>query len=264
MQRHKPLRPEAALDSWRDWSCGPGSRPVITGPLNGGRSNRSFLLDSDLGKLVLRLNGSDSCLPGGERSKEVLIWQAASSNGLAPPLLFVDQSNRYLVSRYIENSVPVAPPIDGPLIEHAFDLLERCHGLKSDGPAINYADHIDQYWHAIESNSQTPAPALIDQRKPMQKVLEHLIASNTPTGLCHHDPVIANFVGNQRRLYLIDWEYAANGLIVMDYAALAVEWQLDDRMVIAETDLDPNTFGQAKQVYRYLCLLWQEVQRASS
>ena len=256
------MRPETALDSWRDWSCELSSRPVVAGPLDDGCSNRSLLLDSGQGKLVLRLNGSDSWLPGGERSKEALIWQAASSKGIAPSLLFVDKNNRFLVSRYIENSVPNAPPMDEPFVGQAFDLLKRCHELKFDGPAINYAEHIEKYWLAIESRARASAPALLDQRKPMQEALQQLIASNMPTGLCHHDPVTANFVGNKQKLYLIDWEYAANGLIIMDYAAFAVEWQLDDQTVIVRTGLDPGLLGQAKRIYQYLCELWQALSTA--
>jgi len=131
------LRPETALDGWRDWSCDLHSRPVIAGPLSGGRSNRSFLLDSDQGNLVLRINGRGSLLPGGERSREVLIWQTASSHGIAPPLLFIDVNNQYLVSRYIESNVPDSPPMGDAFIDQAFDLLKRCHQLKADGPAID-------------------------------------------------------------------------------------------------------------------------------
>ncbi len=256
------MRPETALDGWRDWSCGLHARPVIVRPLSGGRSNRSYLLDSDQGKLALRLNGKGSLLPAGERSREVQIWQAASSHGIAPPLLFADDDSRYLVSRYIEDSVPDSPPMGGSFIDRAFDLLERCHQLKFDGPAISYTKHIERYWQLIEARNQAPRPSLLDQRGPMQTALEQLIASNTPTGLCHHDPVTANFVGNPQKLYLIDWEYAANGLLIMDYVALAAEWQLDDQTILARTGFKPHQLGQAKQIYQYLCQLWQEISDA--
>ena len=96
------------------------------------------------------------------------------------------------------------------------------------------------------------------QREPVLLRLESLLNSDSPTGLCHHDPVVANFVGTPERLYLIDWEYASNGLQIMDYAALAQEWQLDDSVVLQYTAVEPELLMKARKLYRYLCLLWNE------
>jgi thiamine kinase len=255
----KLLLPETAIDSWRQWDGGFHTRPVILGPLSGGRSNRSFLLESDGKRLVLRLNSADSTLAGINRNIEIDIWKAASQQGIAPPLLFADENNRFLVSTYIDNSLPSQPPFDEAFTRHAFELLNRCHKLDVDAPAIDYISHVEHYWQIIENKGQLSNQALRDQRGPMQSMLESLIASNSPTGLCHHDPVVANFVGNTDRLYLIDWEYAARGVLVMDYATLGIEWGLDNKMVLAQTGLEPAMLTRAEAVYRYLCELWQEV-----
>ena len=250
------MLPETALNGWRHWNGELHSRPVILRPLRGGRSNRSFLLDSDGNRMVLRLNGADSLLPGANRSNEINIWQAASNQGIAPPLLYVDDQNRFLISSYINNSLPPQPPLDQTFVDQAFNLLERCHQLDSDAPTIDYASHIDRYWQIIESKSNLLNPLLYEQRKPMQEMLATLTDSGTPVGLCHHDPVVANFVGNAERLYLIDWEYAARGLPVMDYAALGIEWGIDDAVVIERAGVELELLLMAKTFYKYLCALW--------
>jgi thiamine kinase-like enzyme len=125
-------------------------------------------------------------------------------------------------------------------------------------PAINYFDHIEHYWRIIEAGNKSPGPGLNKLREPMLLLLESLLSCNTATGLCHHDPVIANFVGTPERLYLIDWEYASYGLQIMDYAALAHEWQLDDSVVSQHTAIEPGLLMMAKELYKYLCLLWNE------
>ena len=252
------LLPETAIDSWRQWDGGFRTRPVILGSLSGGRSNRSFLLESDGKKLVLRLNSTDSSLAGISRNIERDIWKAASQQGIAPPLLFADKNNRFLVSPYIDNSLPSQPPFDKAFTRQAFELLKRCHRLDVDAPAIDYFSHVEHYWQIIENKGQLSNRSLTDQHGPMQSTLESLIASNPPTGLCHHDPVVANFVGDTDRLYLVDWEYAARGLVVMDYAALGIEWGMDKEMVLAQTGLEPDLLARAGEVYRYLCDLWQE------
>ena len=250
------MQPETALNSWRQWNDDLLSKPVILKPLSGGRSNRSFLLDSDGKKMVLRLNGADTLLPGADRCSEVNIWQMASAHGIAPPLLYVDDQDRFLISTYINNSLPPWPPFDETLVDQAFNLLKSFHQLDTDTPTIDYASHIENYWQIIERKSNLLNPVLHEQRKPMQEVLATLTNSGTAMGLCHHDLVVANFVGNADRLYLIDWEYAARGLQVMDYAALSFEWGIDDAVVSERTGLELELLVMAKVFYKYLCTLW--------
>ena len=250
------MQPETALNSWQQWSAELRTRPVIVQPLSGGLSNRSFLLDSEGTRMVLRLNGTTSLIPYANRNHETDIWQAASKQGIAPPLLYVDKDAKYLVSAYIENHLPPQPQLDKTFIDQAFKLLKRCHQLNIEAPSIDYASHIEQYWKIIESKDHQANPALNNQREPMRAALDALINSDTPTGLCHHDPVVANFVGSPDRLYLIDWEYAAHGLLVMDYAALAIEWGIDDITVLANTKIKPESLSTAKALYKYLCELW--------
>ena len=253
------MQAEKALNSWREWGGQLRTRPVILGPLSGGRSNRSFLLDSDGLKMVLRINGSEMVLPNSNRSSEIKIWQAASYAGIAPPLLYVDERGQFLVSTYIENDLPAKPHNDAHLIDHALDLLNQCHRLTVEAPYIDYSRHIEQYWQIIENKEAPTNPALLKQREPMQQLLENITNSAPQTGLCHHDPVIENFVGSPDRLYLIDWEYAANGLLVMDYAAFGVEWGIEDAVIAERTGIDPELLSIAKVFYQYECSLWEAI-----
>ena len=253
----KSLQAENALNSWRQWDAGLSRRPVILKPLGGGRSNRSFLLDSDGKRMVLRMNGLDLLLPNASREHEYAIWRVASEQGIAPPVLYVNEQKGVLVSTYINNSLPPQPPPGQGIATQAFDLLRRCHQLEVEAPTIDYASHIERYWNNIKDRDMSVNPALVKQREPMRLLLETLINSGTETGLCHHDPVVANFVGNADRLYLIDWEYAARGLLLMDYAAMAVEWEIDDTTVFERTGIAPELLIMAKTLYRYICDLWE-------
>jgi len=211
----------------------------------------------------MRINGADSLLPGAGRSNEISVWKAASKQGIAPALIFVEPQNQYLVSAYINNDLPSQPPFIPGYIDQAIELLQRCHRLDVDALNINYLEHIEHYWQIIEARKSPLDPVLCQQRKPMQINLESLINSKTPTGLCHHDPVAANFVGTPNRLYLIDWEYAATGLQIMDYAALAIEWKIDDQTILERTKFKPELLTRAKALYKYLCLLWEEATKCS-
>ena len=251
------MQPDTAINNWRDWDTQLSTRPDILGPLSGGRSNQSFLLDSAGRKMVLRINGQELVLPGSSRSYEMKIWRAASKRDIAPPLLHVDQQNRFLVSAYIDNRLPTQAKTLEHISARALDLLGQCHQLKVEAPSINYASHIEHYWQIIKAKNTVINPLLIRQREPMQHLLEDLISSATPSTLCHHDPVLENFVGSPEKLYLIDWEYAAHGLPVMDYAALSVEWGIGDATILECTNFEPELLLKAKMLYRYLCLLWE-------
>jgi thiamine kinase len=255
----KPLQPESAIDHWQQWSGGLDARPVILKALSGGLSNRNYLLESGGLKMVLRLNGPGSLLPDAGRTSEMEIWQYAAQQGLAPALLHVDRPVGYLVSRYIESTLPAQPQQNETLTSMAFGLLEACHRLDIDAPLIDYASHVGQYWKIIEDSKRPVRPALLQQRSVMQALLEDIVNSHTEVALCHHDPVKANFVGNSKRLYLIDWEYAAYGLRVMDYAAFAVEWEADDTLITRRTGMELSLLLKAKSFYGYLCQLWKEI-----
>ena len=252
------LRPETAIAGWQQWHGDLPGKPEVVGQLNGGRSNRSYLLKSGKQKLVLRLNGNDTLLPGSNRRSEVNIWQAASNAGLAPPLLYSNGQQGVLVSAYIEDHLPSQPEANRSIIEHAFMLLKRCHQLDVDAHSLDLPEHIQQYWQLIEAGSRPVDSALLQQRQPMQDLLESPRFKAAKTGLCHHDPIVANFVGSPDKLYLIDWEYAAKGPLVMDYAALAIEWGIEDIIVLANSGIDPELFTMAKELYTYLCNLWQQ------
>ena len=255
---------ENILDSWRLWRGELRTRPVILKTLPGGLYNRSFLLDSDGYRMVLRLNGEESLLPAASRCSEISILQAASAEGIAPPLLHVDDQTGFLVSTYIDNSLTLNSPYREIFVEQAFGLLKRCHQLDVDTASIDYLSHIERYWQVIDSKKPILNPALSDQREAMRKVAEALVNSGTQTGLCHHDLVVANFVGSPARLYLIDWEYAAQGLLVMDYAALGIEWDINDATLLTQTGIEPELLTIAKQLYHYLCALWEEVTAQAS
>jgi thiamine kinase-like enzyme len=253
------LEPDNILDGWRDWDIPPSARPTIVRELSGGRSNHSFLLDAAGERMVLRINVAEATLPGNGRSHETAIWRAASEASIAPPLLHADPSGVFLVSAYIESDLPARPQDDPALARKALGLLQRCHCLEVDAPIIDYSSYIESYWRPIEANGLMVAPELWEQRKAMHSMIEEITGGGMATVLCHHDPVIENFVGTHERLYLLDWEYAARGLAVMDYAAAGVEWELDDGILVEQTGAESYSLTKAKAVYRYLCDLWEVV-----
>lgn len=209
--------------------------------------------------MVLRINAPDPTLPGIGRGHEAEVWRTASDAGIAPPLLHADPAGRFLVSAFIENELPEQPQDDPALAAMALELLQRTHHLDVKAPAIDYTAHIEAYWQQIEAGRLTVDPVLLEQREAMRELLLELSGGESWQVLCHHDPVIENFVGSPDRLYLIDWEYAARGLAMMDYAAFAVEWNIDDATIKESAGIDLQSLILAKTLYAYLCTLWEAI-----
>jgi hypothetical protein len=44
----------------------------------------------------------------------------------------------------------------------------------------------------------------------------------------------------------------------MDYAALGIEWGIDDDTIIAQTGIGRDLLLMAKMLYGYICDLWEE------
>lgn len=252
-------QPETILDGWREWDTAPAARPVVIRELGGGRSNHSLLLQAANSLMVLRINAAQPTLPGHGRKAEADIWRAASKAGIAPQLLHADPAGRFLVSAYIENDLPARPQDDPALAMQALDLLQRSHRLDVAAPVLNYATHIERYWQFIESRGIPVSLALRDQRGSVQDLIAAMGRDETQRGICHYDPVVANFVGGFGRLYLVDWEYAAMGWPVMDFAALGFEWEVPDNVIVERTGVNSASLSRANTLYRYVCALWETI-----
>ena len=246
------------LDTWQAWACGLRSRPVVVSELTGGQTNRSVLLDADGVRLVMRVNAPAEKFPGIDRAREARIWRAASDAKLAPPLVFVDPEERFVITEYIDGTTLDRLQLDDSSFDRVFDLLAGVHDLNIDAPALDYSLYIRVYWEMIESGSSLHNSDLERQRQSMRALLDEFIASRPQTGLCHHDPVRTNVISADGRLYLLDWEYAARGFIAMDYAVLSVDWGFDDTVIVEHARVDPAVLEMAKQLYCYICKLWQE------
>lgn len=246
------------LETWETWGCGLKSQPIMVEELSGGQTNRSFLLDANGRKLVMRVNAPAERFPGIDRAREARIWRAASDARLAPSLIFVDPEERFVITEYINGRTLDPSRIDGSSIDHLLTLLADVHNLDIDTPALDYALYISVYWEMIESRTGIPNSDLKQHREPMEALVNVFIESEPRTGLCHHDPVASNVIQTGERLYMLDWEYATRGFVAMDYATLAIDWGIEDAVIMEHTDIDPTELHMAKHLYRHICSLWKE------
>ncbi|WP_299591173.1 phosphotransferase [uncultured Microbulbifer sp.] len=253
---------------WRRWSDRP---PQVIGPLAGGLTNRSFLLQSGDDRLVLRINAPNSRALDLDRAAEAEALRRASAQGLCAPLVYADLEYRYLLTRYI-HSAPLDPSLPRAL-EQVAELLRRIHRLPPISAHLDIADKANRYWQSIDPSSRF-FPALSKLRTRMESLLQCNRNSPATERLCHNDLLPDNLlVDNSGNLRAIDWEYAAVGDPFFDLATVAQGYRLDHRqqrdlltayLQRPASEADLHKLAHWQRIYRYLSVLWYAVQATQS
>ncbi|HUA11398.1 MAG TPA: phosphotransferase [Solirubrobacteraceae bacterium] len=194
-------------------------------PLDGGITNRNYLLDTAAGQVVVRRPGKDTSLLGIDRAAEIAASRAAASLGIAPEL--VGLAGECLVTRYI----PGSSLDDGQAAEHVDVLgrdLRRFHGCGAELPAdFRVPDLLARYEQVVRERGGRPPAAYGRAREIAAQVARALRPARAVP--CHNDLLPGNILRAQDgALMIVDWEYAGMGDARFDLGNLAVNNHLDE------------------------------------
>lgn len=214
------LAPELLISDWQDWGKLLSRKPVLLSPLAEGLTNQSFLLDSDIGRLVLRINHPNSESLGINRQRELLILEALNKlHGpeIAPEVIYSCTDYRYLVYRFIEGRVWTATDASKPDNQQKLkSLIERYQKIDLPIEPRNYKNHLRHYWQQLTEKE------LVDQtlKKEWLDFLPKLNETNWTACLSHHDLIPENIIETADGLKIIDWEYAHLGHPGLDWVSI--------------------------------------------
>lgn len=208
---------QQALSTWPRWLPDPGSPPRVMRPLEGGLTNRSWLVDTENGQAVIRLNCPDGHILGINRDHEAMILAAVAANGLAPPVWYRDDD--LLVCGWIEGTVWTSSDFTANTAR-LMALVEQYSAVALPLPPFDYSAHIDHYRHQLLEWG-CPLPAGLEQQlRQLRPVIERWQQSFVPA-LTHHDLTPGNVIEDpDGRLWVLDWEYAALGCPALDLSGL--------------------------------------------
>ena len=189
--------------------CQLGWRLDLLAPLEGGKTNASYLVAFEKRRLVLRINHPNSLALGIDRALEKSIMQALPQ-GIAPSILFYNE--QYLLCEYIHSDQQAANA------SHEVDILKALrllHGINISGQPMDYIARLDfllpdDQHHQWENLLQSLQALIADFDRRFGK----------HEGLCHHDLVPQNILWTPSGPRFIDWEYAAKGDIFFDLACI--------------------------------------------
>jgi thiamine kinase-like enzyme len=206
------MRPEDAVE--RLW---PGQN-VSVEPLGGGITNHNFKVTIAGEALVLRIGGKDTELLGIDREHEYEAALLAARLGIGPEVVRFDDG--CLVTRFVEGAVgDPDPSAVGP-------LLRRLH---SSPPLASRFDafRVVEVYAATAAAHGVAVPAAYADAHDVARRIEDTRAGVAPVP-CHNDLLALNFIRDDGRTWIVDWEYAGMGDPYFDLANFAVNNELDE------------------------------------
>lgn len=192
----------------------------------GGLTNHTYHVVMEDGReYVVRLPGE-----GTEdvivRSDEKVSTLLACRLGIDAQILLFDDAGAK-VTEYVPNAITMNEESmkEKRHIEQAAEIFRTLHGCGEDTHVpFEVFDMAATYEKVIYDNN-VPMPADYLERKAQVAAIKAEIDGLFPGKKvpCHNDPLCANWVEGNGKLYLIDWEYAGMNDGMWDIAAVSIE-----------------------------------------
>ena len=194
----------------------PGWEDAEYSQLEGGITNKSWLVEIDGRKAVLKIDDVTRSEPFNSRASEAQVQNRAAEEGLANKAIFV--IDRLLLTEYVEGIVWSAGCLD--VDENLGKLaaaMKRLHALPLTGRTFDAVQAAHGYAQRIENG---------DAEK-VRDCLAKIDAMPLPHNLCccHNDMVAANII-YMPEVRFLDWEYACDNDPFFDIATIVAHHQL--------------------------------------
>lgn len=230
----------------------PGWEGASYRELSGGLSNRTFLIDDNGRRAVLKADDKPREAPFNSRQDEAKIQSRAAARSLASPVLFVDDTT--YMTEYLDGDVWSSASLDDD--SNLGDLaaaLRKLHDLPLTGRVFDAVGAAHSYARRIRNADP-------DRVSEYVRVIE---AEPIPDDLrcCHNDLVVANII-SAPEIRFLDWEYACDNDPLFDLATVVAHHKLSseqsDYLLNAYFDGDGQQWREklAVQVNIYEALLW--------
>ena len=196
------------------------------GVLDGGMTNRNFLVGVDGQQFVVRIPGERTELLGIDRLHEAEVARRAGELGIGPEVLgelpgVGTQVIRYVAGRHLSGDAFTSR------LGEVITAMRTLH--ESGAVGADFMIHRVVERHAQDaSNEGGTVPAAYDRLHLQSHRIETALARH-PTQMvaCHNDLLPGNLLFEEDRVWLIDYEYAGNNDRYFDLANLSVNAELD-------------------------------------
>ena len=230
----------------------PGWEDANVRELNGGLTNKTYLVESDHRKAVLKIDAVPRSGPFNERRKEAQIQATAAEQGLAAAVLFV--SDTVYMTEYLEGVIWSNTCLeDDANLDKFAAALRRLHAMPLTGRTFDALGSARDYVQRIPNADQDR----------VNECLQTIAVGPRPPNLCccHNDLVVANII-NTPEVRFLDWEYACDNDPFFDLATIVAHHKLtaqqSDYLLDSYFDGDGKRWREqlARQTRVYDALHW--------
>ncbi len=184
--------------------------------LNKGLSNQNYLLEIDNNKYVLRIPYPNINIIN--RQHEQIVSEQVKQ--LDCEVIYFNASSGVKISKFIENTLEFKDSKDPLKIQKCAQLIKHLHTLQPQSFSFNSTQTFDQYKSLVKQPLYDLEPFLWSY--------EYIKTKTYTPVLCHNDLVSGNLLFHEERMYLIDYEYAANNDPLFDVISFLGENQIHD------------------------------------
>ncbi|HEX7248029.1 MAG TPA: choline kinase family protein [Actinomycetota bacterium] len=198
-------------------------------PLEGGITNRNYVVTVGDSRYVLRVPGHDTALLGIDRANEHRAAVVAADAGVGPEVVAFLPESGCFVSRFVAGAhVPVDELRSGDALELVVASVRRLHACPPI-PSIFPVFRIVERYRETAAQRGVRVPAAYDDAQALASRIEAAFeTSPSPLTTCHNDLLNANFLREGDHVWIVDYEYAGMGDVFFDLGNLAVNNGLDE------------------------------------
>lgn len=221
--------------------------------LVGGMSNYTYLIEIDDELYTFRIPGKGS-EHFTNRKKENEILKIVESLKFLPKAIINDVDNGYKLTPYIEGDI-LSEVFPKP-IEAIASLLKDLHNSPKFAYDYNPLERLESY-EKITSSIDPVYQAL--KEKWIEIYDEKLIEVELVP--CHGDAQTSNFVMNDKRIYLLDWEFSGNNDPIYDISCFG-NANFEEATQLLEAyylDASANHYARLYAWRMFQCLQWHNV-----
>jgi thiamine kinase len=238
--------------------------PVLSvAPLSNGELNLNYRVETCRGLYAVRRYPASSS--GVCRQQELRCQHAAAVAGIAPAPLCLNNHLQVLISEFIQGGARFV--VTGQTVPILAATLAKLHQLRTRTPVLQPVNYLQQLATHI---GQFPVTGEVQLLARLLAVAENHQKLSNDMVLCHLDLHSGNMLWADKKLWLLDFEYAQTADSCLDLAAVSLHFQLSEPLeqqllaayqqcraggVSQHTEL-LTKFALAKIVFSGFCWLW--------
>lgn len=192
----------------------------------GGMTNKNYLMTISGDKYVVR-NPGIGTQEMVSRKSEAENAKIMSDLKIDADLIFYNPVTGFKVSRFVENAQTLNPVT---VVKSLKDVAEILRKLHTSGVEFNNSFDCFEEMERYENLCKKLSLNFYDDYENVKAQVMNLKDKLGKLGIkmcsCHNDTVPENFVRNEERVYLVDWEYSGMNDPMWDLAALSIESNL--------------------------------------